>query len=326
MSATQLVDAVKKNTKIEPFEDPWRSSSVRSENPTIVFTVGFEYADPQTATQVANELVTRILSEDLRDRTSRATDTTQFLTKRSPKTAGGECRDRSQGCPGQAFTDQVPQTPPRTDPPVQLAQLRADYAQKSALYSDQHPIMQAMKRQIAALEKVVGPAVTRLPPTRSSKRCRPSSKHVRRIWKRLRRSLSAARLGETLERNQQSEKLEVIEQPTAPQEPIRPNRPKIAGITVVARDRGGRRSRLSGRNDRPGNPARQRNTSGLSIAAWSFQFPISPPSKSWRRAARRFVMMGIASLVIVIGGLSAAYFFMPPLDLVIAKAQVGLFR
>jgi hypothetical protein len=37
-------------------------------------------------------------------------------------------------------------------------------------------------------------------------------------------------------------------------------------------------------------------------------------------------MLGIASLVLVIGGLSAAYFFMPPLDLVIAKAQVGLFR
>src|SRR5260370_9695984 len=36
--------------------------------------------------------------------------------------------------------------------------------------------------------------------------------------------LAAARLGETLEKDQQSEKLEVIEQPTAPQEPIRPNR------------------------------------------------------------------------------------------------------
>src|ERR1035437_2118950 len=45
--------------------------------------------------------------------------------------------------------------------------------------------------------------------------------------------LAAARLGETLERDQQSEKLEVIEQPTAPQTPIKPNRPKIAGLAVV---------------------------------------------------------------------------------------------
>ena len=73
---------MKKNTKIEPFAEPLGVfKRVTSENPTIVFTVGFEYSNPQAATQVANELVTRILSEDLRDRTSRATDTTQFLTK-----------------------------------------------------------------------------------------------------------------------------------------------------------------------------------------------------------------------------------------------------
>jgi hypothetical protein len=37
-------------------------------------------------------------------------------------------------------------------------------------------------------------------------------------------------------------------------------------------------------------------------------------------------MLGAASLVIFVGALSSAYFFLPPLDLVIAKAQVGLFR
>ena len=84
MSPTQLVDAVKKNVKIEPFEDPLAFKRVRSENPTIIFTVGFEYANPQAATQVANELVTRILSEDLRDRTSRATDFRMRGERRSP--------------------------------------------------------------------------------------------------------------------------------------------------------------------------------------------------------------------------------------------------
>ena len=51
------------------------------ENPTIVFSVGFEYRDAGTAARVANELMTRILNEDLRDRTSRATDTTKFLAR-----------------------------------------------------------------------------------------------------------------------------------------------------------------------------------------------------------------------------------------------------
>ena len=45
--------------------------------------------------------------------------------------------------------------------------------------------------------------------------------------------LAAARIGETLEKDQQSEKLEVIEQPTTAQEPIRPNRPKIAGLALL---------------------------------------------------------------------------------------------
>ena len=45
--------------------------------------------------------------------------------------------------------------------------------------------------------------------------------------------LAAARLGENLEKDQQSEKLEIIEQPTVPQEPIKPNRPKVAGLAIA---------------------------------------------------------------------------------------------
>src|ERR1700723_2872146 len=81
MSASQLVEAMTKSTKIEPIAQPLAFNRTQTLNPTIVFTVGFEYSDPQTASKVANELITRILSEDLRDRTARATDTTQFLSR-----------------------------------------------------------------------------------------------------------------------------------------------------------------------------------------------------------------------------------------------------
>ena len=40
-----------------------------------------------------------------------------------------------------------------TDP---LAQLKADYLQKSAIYSEKHPLMKALKRQIDAAEKIGG--------------------------------------------------------------------------------------------------------------------------------------------------------------------------
>src|ERR1700732_3222882 len=78
LSATQLVEMMKKKTSIAPVAQPLAFSR-RSENPTIVFTVGFEDSNPTIASQVANELMTRILNEDLRDRTSRATQTTKFL-------------------------------------------------------------------------------------------------------------------------------------------------------------------------------------------------------------------------------------------------------
>src|SRR4051812_19793071 len=83
MSVTELVALMKKSAKIEPIAQPlaFARPNSRTENPTIVFTVGFEYSDPQIATRVANELVTRILNEDLRDRTTRATDTTKFLAR-----------------------------------------------------------------------------------------------------------------------------------------------------------------------------------------------------------------------------------------------------
>src|SRR5580704_11099335 len=86
MSATELVALMKKNTKIAPvdLQLDFKQRS-RLESPTIVFSVGFEYSDPATAAGVANELVTRILSEDLRDRTSRATDTTKFLAREVQK-------------------------------------------------------------------------------------------------------------------------------------------------------------------------------------------------------------------------------------------------
>jgi hypothetical protein len=44
----------------------------------------------------------------------------------------------------------------------------------------------------------------------------------------------------------------------------------------------------------------------------------------WRK--RRIALIVIVSISVVIAALLAAYLFMPPLDLIIAKAQVGLFR
>ena len=64
MSATELVELIKKQTKIAPVElqlDFKQRTRAALENPTIVFSVGFEYEDAAIAARVANELMTRIL-------------------------------------------------------------------------------------------------------------------------------------------------------------------------------------------------------------------------------------------------------------------------
>src|SRR4051794_27225483 len=85
MSATELVELMKKNTKIMPIDVQLDFKQRTRDNPTIVFSVGFEYGDAATASRVANELMTQILNEDLRDRTNRATGTTKFLSREVQK-------------------------------------------------------------------------------------------------------------------------------------------------------------------------------------------------------------------------------------------------
>ena len=57
------------------------SAGTRSGKTTIAFKVGFEYQKPEIAHKVANELVTLFLDENVRARTARATETTEFLTE-----------------------------------------------------------------------------------------------------------------------------------------------------------------------------------------------------------------------------------------------------
>jgi polysaccharide chain length determinant protein (PEP-CTERM system associated) len=52
---------------------------------TIAFSVFFEYGNPDLANKTANELVTLFLDENVKTRTQRATETTEFLTQEAEK-------------------------------------------------------------------------------------------------------------------------------------------------------------------------------------------------------------------------------------------------
>ena len=137
--------------------------------------------------------------------------------------------------------------------------------------------------------------------------------------------LAAARLGENLEKDQQSEKLEVIEQPTAPQNPIKPNRPKIAALSVVlAMAAGVGLAFLVELAD--GAIRRSSDILGVVDGRLVVSIPYITTISELNRRKRRITLGVMVSISLLIVALVAAYLFMPPLDLIIAKARVGLFR
>jgi uncharacterized protein involved in exopolysaccharide biosynthesis len=329
MSPTELVAEVKKHTKVAPVDlqiDFKQRTRAALENPTIVFSVGFEYSNAAVAAQVANELMTRILNEDLRDRTSRATDTTKFLAREVQRLqAENSALDAkiaqlriTQGRPA---SSNGPDQPTAT-----LTQLKSELIQKGALYSERHPVIQSLKKQIAALEKVA--AV----PTNDSAATAASLEVMVAQQESLQKSLdsasaklAAARLGENLEKDQQSEKLEIIEQPAVPQEPIKPNRLKVLAMAFAAALFGG--AGLAVLMELLDKGIRRSNDL-LSVV--DGQLIISIPYISTvaeSRARRRRVLTGLGAFaLLVVGLLVLVFLFLPPLDLMIAKAKVGLFR
>ena len=151
LSRTDMLDLMRENTVIKPVDvDKLRSPNT---NYTIAINVGYMDRRPDVATKVANELITLFLDEDARNRTNRATETTKFLAQEADKLkselASIDAKIiESQRHPEAAVT--------QTTLP-QLTALRAELAEKSAVYSPTHPDVVRLKAQIKALEKVTVP-------------------------------------------------------------------------------------------------------------------------------------------------------------------------
>ncbi|CCE01586.1 sugar transporter [Bradyrhizobium sp. STM 3809] len=315
MSPTQLVDLMKAKTSINIINQSL-SFSRRTENPTIVFTVGYEDSNPSLAASVANELVTRILNEDIRDRTSRASDTTKFLGREVERLQAESAALEAKIA--QAKESQVVTSAGATDP---VAQMKAEYAQKSAIYSDKHPLMKALKRQIEAAEKAAAPAISNggtLDALQSQREA------IQKNLENASAKFATAQLGEALEKNQQSEKFEVLEQPAVPQEPIRPNRRKILGLSLLlGLGVGGGLTLLLEMLDK--TIRRTADVYDLFDSHFVVALPYIVTRNEERRGrlrTRALIAAG-GGLVVVIAVLA---FVLLPWDLIIAKARVGLFR
>jgi uncharacterized protein involved in exopolysaccharide biosynthesis len=237
--ASEILDSMLKSTQIKPV--PVEIDGVlRPNSRTVAFTVGFEYENPELAMRVANELVTLIVSSDERSRTSRATEMVKLLTGQTK-----DIEDKLESTQMQIWeiarrprdtTSEIPEG--QKSQLTALAALRAELIQKSSVYSDAHPIVTALKKRIAAMEKSLAQPSQVSAPTQSTPDDIEALKRQREVLeKRLADAngkLASARLSEKLGQEQQSDHMQVIEAPSLPQKPVKSKKILIVGLAFAA--------------------------------------------------------------------------------------------
>jgi polysaccharide biosynthesis transport protein len=197
LSPTEQVALMRDSITIQRFDLGSRRGAL-----TIAFTVGFQHKSPEVASRVANELVTLILAEDVKSRTSRASETTRFIERETDRRRRELAAIEAQISAFKLENDSVlPSKLPslmnrleRTNSDIarldqeifnteeeerlmelelsvrtagltgggdglsmtpamrQLQSLNAELAEKLARYTDTHPDVRALRRQIASLE------------------------------------------------------------------------------------------------------------------------------------------------------------------------------
>ena len=223
LSNTQLLDLMRERAKFSPYE---LNPANRAADLTIALTIGFEYEDPDVAMRVTNELMTLILAEDARNRAGRAQETTNFLDKEAKKlesdlgSIDGQISEYKQKHNTDSTSDKTS---------VQLALLMSELEEKSSVFSSTHPDVVRLKRQIEALQKFAAQAAQVQSGLEALQNQRAA---IQKQLEAATEKLSAARLGENLERAQFSERLEVLEQAIVPQRPVKPNRPKLLALVL----------------------------------------------------------------------------------------------
>ena len=303
LSGTEIFDLMRARASMQPFE---LDSARRRDGLTIAVTISFEHERPDIATRVANELVTLVLREDARNRTSRAMETTKFLEREVRKLE----EEFSQ------IDVQISDFKRRQNTKVperlveQLAALRGEYATKSSVFSPKHPDLVRLSRQIEALEKITAQT------TKVEEGLEALQNQRAAIQKNLEAAgqrLSAARLGESLERDQFSERLEVLEQAVLPQKPIKPNRPKIIGASLALAAMAGFGCVLAAETLNK-SIRRRRDLLRVADAALIVTIPHIITKADIARKRLRIAMAAGTSAALLIGSLAVTHFMFRPLE------------
>jgi len=242
MPEAGLVELMRNRVAITPVKLESQSDT-GPHDPTIAFTLTFDYEIPDLAMRVANDLLTAILSEDASKRTNNATETTKFLEQEVKR-----LQDEHDAVVAQLTAIKL--QPPDQDQVVPeavktqmktLADLEAELVQKASVYSDEYPEVKNLKKEIAALKHVLAEAPQRTstdnngpPADVATEVLKQQQLDLEKNLEDANSKLTAARLGESMERGQQAERLQVLEQPSLPQIPVGPKRLKWYAIVLAA--------------------------------------------------------------------------------------------
>lgn len=233
-----ISDLMRQSIQIRPAEV---DGQPRQGTPIIAFTIGFEYENPEVAMRVASELVTSIVNEDARSRTSRATEAVKILTRETK-----DIEDKLESTQSQILEiarrprEAVPEMPEQQRSQLTaFAALKAELIQKSSVYSESHPVVTALKKRIAAMEKTLtqsaqAPAKAQSTQADDIEALKRQREALEKQLSDANSKLSTARLSERLDREQQADRLQVIESPPVPQKPVKSGRLKLVGMAFVA--------------------------------------------------------------------------------------------
>src|SRR5262245_1430503 len=301
LSGTELMDMMVARARLQPLE----LESRRRNDLTIALTVSFEYEIPQIARSVANEFVTLILNEDARNRTNRASETTRFLTREAKKleTELGTI----EGQIAELRRKSIDAVPERVM--LQLATLRAELSEKSGLYSSTHPELVRLKRQIAALEEITG----KVSQESGLEALQNQRAAIQKNLETANQKLDAARLGESLERDQFSERLEILEQAVMPTKPVKPNRPKMLAMVLALALMAGMGSVVAA-EVLNGSVRTTRDLYNLADPQLITSVPYIATRAELARQKTALRLGVVASVPIIVFGLLVVHLFVKPLD------------
>jgi uncharacterized protein involved in exopolysaccharide biosynthesis len=321
---SDVADLMRKSLLVKPVE---AEGPLRQGMSTIAFVVGFEHENPELAMRVANEFVTQIVDEDTRSRNSRASEAVKILSAEAK-----DDQNRLESTQTQILEvarrprDSIPEAPEREKSQLQaLATLKAELIQKASIYSDAHPAVTALKKRIAAMEK----SLTQ--PEQAPERAQSTQveeiaalkRQADALEKRLSETnakLAAARLSEKLDRDQQSEQLQVIESPQLPQRPLKSGRFKLAGIAFALAIAVGAGAVLA--RELLDGSIRSRNQLASLVGSHhivSIPYMTSRADAVRARLRTTSILLTVTVIFVALGGLVAAIFFQYPVEQTFAQ-------